>query len=75
MKVQRYISVFEETLAELIEKAKENCKIQNELIQSVELEIENSQAILDGITRQYEELISGADIYDTANFESKKDDC
>lgn len=61
-----------EVLAELIEKSEENCKAQKQLISNVEAEIENSQSILDEITRQYDELISWADLYDTASFESKK---
>lgn len=70
--IQGESSFPKEVLAELIEKSEENCKAQKQLISNVEAEIENSQSILDEITHQYDELISWADLYDTASFESKK---
>lgn len=37
-----------------------------------ELELENSEAVLNDISSRYDELISWADLYDTASFEAKK---
>ena len=61
-----------ELLAELIAESEEKCKTQEKLLADAELELENSEAVLNDISSRYDELISWADLYDTASFEAKK---
>ena len=61
-----------EILAEMITTQEEKLKEAEALCESVSAELEKTTELMEEVAKQYEELISYADLYDHATFEAKK---
>ena len=61
-----------EMLSELINEAETKLSVITDSISKIENEIEESQVILSDISRDFNRLITWAELYDSASFESKK---
>ena len=61
-----------EILAEMITTQEEKLKGAEVLCESASAELEKTTELMEEVAKQYEELISYADLYDHATFEAKK---
>lgn len=61
-----------EILAEMITTQEEKLKEAEALYESASKELEKTTELMEEVAKQYEELISYADLYDHATFEAKK---
>ena len=61
-----------ETLAEMITAQEEKLTELENLCEAASEELEKTAELMDKVSRLYDELISYADLYDSANFEAKK---
>lgn len=61
-----------EILAEMITTQEEKLKEAESLCESASAELEKTTELMEEVAKQYEELISYADLYDHATFEAKK---
>ena len=61
-----------EILAEMITTQEEKLKEAEVLYESASKELEKTTELMEEVAKQYEELISYADLYDHATFEAKK---
>ena len=61
-----------ETLAEMITEQEEKLTELENLCESASEELEKTAELMGKVSRLYDELISYADLYDSANFEAKK---
>ena len=61
-----------EILAEMITTQEEKLKEAEALYESASKELEKTMELMEEVAKQYEELISYADLYDHATFEAKK---
>ena len=61
-----------EILAEMITTQEEKLKDAEALCESASAELEKTTELMEEVAKQYEELISYADLYDHATFEAKK---
>ena len=61
-----------EILAEMITTQEEKLKETEALYESASKELEKTTELMEEVAKQYEELISYADLYDHATFEAKK---
>ena len=61
-----------EILAEMITTQEEKLKEAEALCESVSAELEKTTELMEEVAKQYEELLSYADLYDHATFEAKK---
>ena len=61
-----------ETLAEMITEQEEKLTELENLCESASEELEKTAELMGKVSRLYDELISYADLYDSASFEAKK---
>ena len=61
-----------EILAEMITTQEEKLKEAEALYESASKELEKTTELMEEVEKQYEELISFSDLYDSASFEAKK---
>ena len=61
-----------EILAEMITTQEEKLKEAEALYESASKELEKTTELMEEVAKQYEELISFSDLYDSASFEAKK---
>ena len=61
-----------DTLAEMITAQEEKLTELENLCEAASEELEKTAELMDKVSRLYDELISYADLYDSANFEAKK---
>ena len=61
-----------ETLAEMITAQEAKIKELETLCETASSELTQTEELMDSVAKQYEELISFADLYDNASFEAKK---
>ena len=59
-------------LSELITDTEKNCNELAKLLEKLETELEQSEDLQAELCRSYDEIISWADLYDSANIEAKK---
>lgn len=65
-------SFSKEILSELIEEAEKKCAELGDLRESVEKELKQSEKLQAELCSRYDEIISWADLYDSASIEAKK---
>ena len=66
------LSIVNLTLAEMITAQEEKLTELENLCEAASEELEKTAELMDKVSRLYDELISYADLYDSANFEAKK---
>ena len=59
-------------LSELISKSEEECKRLFNLFKDAEKQVNDTEVLLKNLSDGFDELISWAELYDTASFEKKK---
>ncbi len=59
-------------LSELISKSEEECKRLFNLFKDAEKQVNDTEVLLKNLSDSFDELITWAELYDTASFEKKK---
>ena len=59
-------------LAELIENAEKQCAEKQAICEKAEAEVQDTEAMLKQLREQYDEIISFAELYDSASIEARK---
>lgn len=62
----------QDMLAELVEEAQIRCTEAQKAYDDAREELERGQLVLENLSKQYDELVSWADLYDQAGIEAKK---
>ena len=70
--IQGESSFCQDVLAELIQNTEQNCKELSQTMEDAAAELQDAEEILSVVTSQYDELISFAELYDSASIETKK---
>ena len=70
--IQGESSFCQDVLAELIQNTEQNCKELSQTMEDAAAELQDAEEILSVVTSQYDELISYAELYDSASIETKK---
>ena len=70
--IQGESSFSQDVLAELIDSTELTCRELSQTMADAAAELKDAEDILNEVTCQYDELISYADLYDSASIETKK---
>ena len=62
----------QDMLAELVDEAQVRCNDAQKAYDDAQEELERGQLVLENLSRQYDELVSWAELYDKAGIEAKK---
>ena len=70
--IQGESSFSQDVLAELVREADEKCKTVKSILNTAKDELQDVESLMDELENQFDEIISYANLYDSASIETKK---